>query len=489
MIRNYVSVITRSTLSIIGSAIATATFLLFVTLFLIQNLGFKGGPYLGIITYLLLPAVMLAGLVLVPVGIWRQNKLERDAAAHGEPVPGLPVIDLNKSRTRKALLTFGAMLLAGAVVLSVGTYKGVEYMESVEFCGQACHSVMEPEATAHARSPHSRVACADCHIGAGADWFVKSKLSGSWQLVAVTFNLYPTPIPTPVHNLRPARETCEQCHWPTKEIGDRTQVRVHYDEDEVNTEKHTVLLVKVGGQHGRGSSGIHWHVDPGVSIRYLSDEAREKIYDVEMKSADGKVRLFKSDEAAPKGAEWRTMDCVDCHNRPAHTYRQPAWEVDLAMDQGAIDKTLPFIKREGLRAVQVEYASHEAARDGISADILSFYKKNYPQLASTRADDIRKAGQALGDIYSWNVFPQMKVTWGTYPNHLGHKQSPGCFRCHDKKHKTADGEKIPKNCDMCHTVLADDEKDPAILYQLSGEEPPAPAPAADPAGAKAPSGT
>jgi hypothetical protein len=475
MIRNYISVITRSTLSIVGSAIATASFLLFVTLFLIQNMGFKGGPYLGIITYLFLPAILLTGLVLVPIGIWRQNKKEADAVAHGEPAPQLPVIDLNKARTRKALLTFGAMALLGAVVLAVGTYKGVEYMESVEFCGQSCHTVMQPEATAHARSPHARVACADCHIGAGADWFVKSKLSGSWQLIAVTFNLYPTPIPTPVHNLRPARETCEQCHWPTKNVGDRMRVRVHYDEDEANTEKHTVLLVKVGGQHGRSSSGIHWHVDPGVSIRFLTDEQREKIYDVEMKTADGKTKLFKPADAAPKGAVWRTMDCVDCHNRPSHTYRQAAWEVDTAMDQGTIDKTLPFIKREGLRAVQVDYPSHEAARDGIAADILGFYKKNYPQLASTRADAIRQAGNALGDIYTWNVFPAMKVTWNTYPNHLGHKQSPGCFRCHDKKHKTADGEKITKDCDTCHSVLADDEADPAILYQLNGEEPPAPA--------------
>ena len=490
MIRNYVSVITRSTLSIAGSAIATASFVLFVTLFLIQILGFKGGPYLGIITYLLLPGVMLAGLVLVPIGIWRQTSKEREASAHGEPAPHLPVIDLNAPRTRKALLTFGAMSLAGAIVLAVGTYKGVEYMESVEFCGQACHRVMEPEATAHARSPHSRVACADCHIGAGADWFVKSKLSGSWQLIAVTFNLYPTPIPTPVHNLRPARETCEQCHWPTKNAGDRMQVRVHYEEDEANTELHTVLLVKVGGQHGRKSSGIHWHVDPGVSIRYLTDDRREKIYDVEMKGADGKTRLFKAAEEAPTGAVWRTMDCVDCHNRPTHIYRQPANEVDLAMDQGAIDKTLPFIKREGLRAVQLEYPSHEAARAGISADILAFYKKNYPDVAAAKADDIRQAGKALGDIYSWNVFPQMKVTWNTYPNHLGHKQSPGCFRCHDKKHKTADGEKIGKDCGLCHTVLADGEQEPAILRQLSGdEEAPEAAPAADAAAAAAPATT
>jgi hypothetical protein len=479
MIRNYFSVITRSVLSMAGTAIALVGFLLFVTLFLIQNLGFRGGPYLGIITYLLLPGVVVAGLVLVPVGMWRQKKKERVAEEHGVPAPALPIIDFNAARTRKALAVFGVMSLVGVVVLAVGTYKGVEYMESVEFCGTACHTVMQPEYTAHQRSPHQRVACADCHIGAGADWFVKSKLSGSWQLIAVAFNLYPTPIPTPVHNLRPARETCEQCHWPTKFTGDKLRVRVHYAEDEQNTELHTVLMLKVGGQHGRGASGIHWHVAPGIKVRFLSDASREKIYDVEMTGADGKVKLFKS-EPAPKDAEWRQMDCVDCHNRPTHIYRQPANEIDNSMDQGAIDKTLPFIKREGLRAVQVVYPSQDAARTGIAADIAAFYAKNYPDLAKSKAEVIAKTGKALGDVYCWNVFPQMKVTWDTYPNHLGHKQSPGCFRCHDKKHATEDGEKISKKCDTCHSLLAEEEQDPAILYQMAGEEPPAPGKAETP---------
>jgi len=200
---------------------------------------------------------------------------------------------------------------------------------------------------------------------------------------------------------------------------------------------------------------------------------------VEMTAADGKVKLFKS-EAAPKDAEWRQMDCVDCHNRPTHIYRQPANEIDNSMDQGAIDTTLPFIKREGLRAVQVAYPSQDAARAGIAADIAAFYAKTYPDLAKTKAAAIAQAGKALGDVYCWNVFPQMKVSWDTYPNHLGHKQSPGCFRCHDKKHATDDGEKISKKCDTCHSLLAEEEQDPAILYQMAGEEPPAPGAAETP---------
>ncbi len=462
--KSFISVISRSRLSLLGAAIAAVALILFVTLFAMELLGFEGGPYLGILSYLMLPLLVVVGVLLMPLGVWRAKKRE----ARGEKEPPLPVIDFNKPQTRRALATFGLLSLVGVVVLAVGSFKAVHYMESVEFCGTACHTVMQPEYTAYLRSPHSRVACADCHIGSGADWFVKSKISGSWQLIAVTFNLYPTPSPTPVHNLRPARDTCEQCHFPGKFSGDRLKVRVHYSDDEPNTELHNVLLVKVGGQHGRNSSGIHWHVDPGVTIRYLSDPTRETIYDVEMTDKDGKKTVFKTKEQAPAGSEWRTMDCVDCHNRPTHIHRLPANEIDLALDQGTIDKSLPFIKREGVRAVQVEYPSHDAARAGITRDIADFYAKNYPDAPKPA---VEQAGKALGDIYSWNVFPAMKVTWGTYPNHIGHKDSPGCFRCHDRKHKADDGAKISKDCDSCHTILAEDETDPAILRQIAGEEP------------------
>ena len=468
--KNFISVISRSRISLLGAVVATAALVLFVTLFVMELMGFEGGPYLGILSYLVLPILVVLGVALIPFGIWRAKK----RAARGEKEPPLPVIDFNKPSTRKALATFGLLSLVGVVVLAVGSFKAVHWMESVEFCGTACHTVMQPEYTAYQRSPHSRVACADCHIGPGANWFVKSKISGSWQLIAVTLKLYPTPIPTPVHNLRPARETCEQCHFPNKFSGDKLRVRVHYADDEQNTELHNVLLVKVGGQHGRGSSGIHWHVDPGVTIRYLTDESRETIWDVEMTDAEGKKTLFKTSEEAPATAEWRTMDCVDCHNRPSHIYRAPQTEIDLAMDQGAIDKSLPYIKREGLRAVQVEYPSHEAARDGIAKDVAAFYAQNYPDAPKAA---VEQAGKALGDIYAWNVFPAMKVTWNTYPNHIGHQESPGCFRCHDRKHKSAEGERISKSCDSCHTVLAEDEPDPAILRQIAGEEPAA-APAA-----------
>jgi hypothetical protein len=339
-------------------------------------------------------------------------------------------------------------------------------MDSTEFCGQACHSVMAPEYTAFQRSPHASVQCVNCHIGPGANWFVKSKLSGTWQLVAVTFNLYPQPIGTPVQNLRPARETCEQCHWPTKFVGDRLKVIPGYADDETSSEQKSVLLMRVGGKQGSVSRGIHWHVDPGVRIRYLADEKRETVYEIEMTGPKGEARRYKGEGSAPAGAAWRTMDCVDCHNRPSHTFRMPVEEVDMAMSDGRLPRDLPFLHRESIRLLKASYPSQEAARQQIAAGLQAFYAKQYPAVAASRGPAIRDAAAVLGTLYSSNVFPSMKIGWGTYPNHIGHENSPGCFRCHDDAHKTADGRTISQDCSLCHGLLAVQEKDPAILRSL-----------------------
>ena len=466
MVHSFLSVVTRHWISLAGAIIALVGAVVMMLLFTMEMTGFHGGPYLGILTYMILPMVFVGGLVLIPLGALFRRRQDQAALAHLETPHKLPVIDLNDERTRGVMLASVAIGLVSMVLIAGATYKGVEVMESVAFCGTTCHTVMEPEYTAFQRSPHSKLRCADCHIGSGADWFVKSKLSGSWQMVSVAFNLYPTPIPAPVHNLRPARETCEQCHWPTKHVGDRLKVHTKFADDETNSATKTVMLMKVGGQQGSTSSGIHWHADRGVKIRYQSDPSRQKIYDVQYTAADGTVKLYKT-EAKPEGAtEWRQMDCVDCHNRPAHTYKSASFEIDSALEHGRIDNALPFIKREGLRIVQGTYASSEEAKAGIAKEVETFYKTKYADLATAKGAAITAAGKELGEIYGWNVFPKMKVTWGTYANNIGHDDSPGCFRCHDKKHVTAEGGKIGANCKTCHTVLADDEADPEILKKL-----------------------
>jgi hypothetical protein len=466
MFKNFLASITHNALSLVGTALAIAGLVLIVSLGFMEMLGFEGGPYLGILTYLILPMIFVLGLVLIPVGAVLYRRRLRKQHAEGT-APGLPVFDLNVPRTRHWLFVLLGATMVNIVILAGATYKGVEVMESVEFCGTACHSVMEPEHTAYLRSSHTRVSCAECHIGPGADWFVKSKLDGTWQLISVAFDLYSRPIPTPLHNLRPAQETCEQCHWPTKHVGDKLSIRTHFAEDEVNTELTTALLLKVGGAEGPHASGIHWHVDPGVNIRYRSDETREEIYEVEYTNDEGETKLFRDRKAPEEGGVWRAMDCVDCHTRPSHKFFAPNIEVDKALRDGLIDRSLPFIKREAMRILDVKHPSHEAAREVISAEVATFYGEKYPDVAEQQADAVKTAGEVLGDLYSYNVFPNMEIWWNTYPEHIGHETSEGCFRCHGRRLRTEDRDTISKDCDLCHTVLAEEEENPEILSILS----------------------
>lgn len=468
-VRAFLHAVTRNTVSLAGAGLTTAAAMLFVSLFVIEALGFRGGPYLGILTFVIIPGLFVLGLALIPIGLHWRRRRERRAAARGEAPPAFPIIDLNVDRTRAMLLVFLAATMINVVIVALSTYKAVEVMDSTPFCGTACHSVMAPEYTTYQRSPHSRVDCVSCHIGPGAGWFVKSKLSGSWQLISVNLDLYPRPIPTPVHSLRPARDTCEQCHWPTKFVGDRLKVITHFQEDETNSPLKTVLLLRVGGLEGRVSRGIHWHVDPGVRIRYRSDEKRDVIGDVELTRPDGSTAVYKLPGTEPaaagaaKAAEWRTMDCIDCHNRPSHIYRLPQPEVDRALAENRIDRTLPFVRREGLKVLQADYASHDEARSRIPEALGAFYDREYPAVDK---DKVAAASRELADIYCVNVHPSMNIRWGAYPSHLGHENSPGCFRCHDGEHSDGNGRTISQDCDTCHTVLAVDEPDPEVLKTL-----------------------
>jgi nitrate/TMAO reductase-like tetraheme cytochrome c subunit len=469
-VRNAFIALTRNGISLAGTAITTVSAIIFLTLFALELVGFRGSSYLGILAYLVIPGIFVVGLLLIPVGIFQERRRERAAELRGESQKGFPILDFNQARLRKLTFFVFVFTIINAILLATATYKGIEVMESTEFCGATCHSVMEPEFTAYKRSPHARVKCVSCHIGPGAGWFARSKLSGSWQLVATTLNLYPRPIPTPVHNLRPARETCEQCHLPTNFVGDRLKVITHFADDEANTELKTVLLMRVGGQWGDKSHGIHWHVDPDVQIRYRADASRETMYEVEMRTSDGTVKRYRSG-VEPEGEEggspeWRVMDCVDCHNRPTHIYRTAAEEVDRALAQGGIDRSLPYIRREAIRVLEATGAPHEEARLAMAEELASFYRREYPELLEAHREAVEQAARMVGEIYASNVFPAMKVTWGTYPNHIGHENFPGCFRCHDDSHETAGGEVISQDCSTCHALLAMEEENPEILATL-----------------------
>jgi hypothetical protein len=438
---------------------ATVTWIVFLPITL------RGGvlhPYFGLVVYLLLPGIFIGGLLLIPIGIYLNRRRKR---SRGEMPSDFPPLDPGNPELRKLALFVVGTTFVNIIMASQFSYSAVRYMDTVSFCGQTCHVVMQPEFTAHQRSPHSRVECVSCHIGPGASWFVKSKLSGAGQLIAVALNNYPRPIPVPVRNLRPARETCETCHWPQKFDEDRLRDITSYAEDEQNTLSHTVLMLHLGG--GASRVGIHGrHLGDGVRVRYYaSDEKRQTIPWVEYTSG-GQTTVYASGNAKPDPAHLREMDCVDCHNRPTHIYQLPGRAIDQAIATGEISSTLPYVKKQGVSILKQPYATEQEAESRIPAALEDFYRNNYPQIYAQRHDEIMRSATALLGTFQHNVFPAMKVTWGTYANNLGHTDSDGCFRCHDEQHSAQGGKTITQDCSACHNILASDEKNPKILNEL-----------------------
>ena len=444
----------RNPLSLVGAVLVTFSAAFFLFVFLLDLFGMHTNPYAGILFFLILPGVFIFGLVLIPIGWY----LERRRRAKGLGARQWPRIDLNDPTHRRVVSFAVVLTLVNVLIVSLAAYRGLEFMDSPQFCGQVCHTVMEPEYTAYVDGPHSKVRCVECHIGSGASWFVKSKVSGLRQVLAVMRHTYSRPIATPVHDLRPARDTCEQCHWPEKFHGDKVDVIREYANDEKSTESVTRLMVHVGGGSERlgVASGIHWHMNVANKIEYIAtDDKRQVIPWVQLTDRSGNVRVYKVDgvKQDPPAGEPRTMDCVDCHNRPSHPFSaSPERAVDGAIAIGEIPRDLPFVRRETVDALKVGYPDKATADREIADRLRGFYGKNYTQLASSHGSDIDKLVLAAQRAYGRNVFPQMNNTWGTHENNLGHVDFPGCFRCHDDNHKTADGRVIRQDCDLCHDM-------------------------------------
>jgi nitrate/TMAO reductase-like tetraheme cytochrome c subunit len=451
-------------ISLVGVVVVTAATVLW--LFLLPTLlRSSANPYLGIPGFMVLPGVFLFGLILIPIGVaLRRMRLRREGKADD-----LPKMTLRSTETRRLIGFVGITTIINLGVVAQFGYAAMGYMETDHFCGLSCH-VMLPEHTAYVNTSHARVECVECHIGSGASSFVKAKINGTRQLLGVVFNNYSRPIPAPVHNMRPAAETCAQCHWPGRFVGDRVVIHNHYADDEQNTKTSTVLMMKVGGHSGRGATGIHGaHSEARGKVEFITtDPRRQTVPRVTYTAADGKVTVYNATDqkisaAELEAGEHRRMDCLDCHNRPAHTFQLPEHAVDRAMDEGRISPALPSIKKESIAALRRDYADRDAAGREISATLRQFYQANYPQ---TNPDSLRSAVEAVKAIYLQNVFPEMKISWGTYPSNVGHMDSPGCFRCHDGNHSSSDGRVISNDCSTCHDMLAMDEKEPKVMSEL-----------------------
>jgi len=446
----------------IGATIALFNIVLLVFLFLITLIFDVGSSYVGLFIYIILPLFMLFGLILIPIGMIRTKRRQKQKDKKGEELPW-PIINFNKPSTRNASVIFGIGTIFLILFSSVGSYEAFHYTESVEFCGKLCHEVMEPEYVAYYKSSHERVSCVECHVGSGASWYVKSKMSGLYQVYSVLANKYPKPIATPVHSLRPARETCENCHWPEKFYDNKIKVKRSFLADEETTEWNIHMQIKTSASHSSNgiSEGIHWHINPDVKIEYIAaDFSRENIPWVKYTNQKtGEEYIYEDEEnkLSPTqldSLEVRTMDCIDCHNRPSHDYRVPQNFIDDAIASGAISKELPDIKLAVMETLIQDYPSTDTAMLFIRSQIEEYYELIYPEILETQKDKLDDAILAVQKAFGQNIFPKMKVKWSAYPNHLGHMETDGCYRCHNDKHKTSKGRIISRDCNLCHTIIA-----------------------------------
>jgi nitrate/TMAO reductase-like tetraheme cytochrome c subunit len=440
----------RHPVAVAGIILTTVSAVVFIALAVAMFLGLLANPYAGLVVFIALPVLFVIGLLLVPFGM----RLQRKALAEGRAGEDWPVLDFRRPHTRRMALIVAALTALNVVIVLVAGYGSLKWMESPAFCGAVCHEPMHPQYVAWQNAPHSNIHCVDCHIGEGGEAFVRYKLAGVRQLFHVVTNSYPRPIPG-VADMRLAFDTCGRCHWPGRSIGDRVHVLRSYGDDEANTESATALTLHLGGPGTPGGRGIHWHANPDLRIEYVyTDEARQTIPWLRVTRPDGSSEEYVAEGVtrgqAPAGTP-RRMDCIDCHNVVAHRI-EPSVEhaVDSAITSGAVSTSLPFVRREAVKVMQAKYETTDAALSAIDQGLRGFYKA---QSGLVDAAALERAVTALKEVYQRNVFPTMNVTFGTYPDNLGHTSSPGCFRCHDGSLTARDGSSITSDCESCHKML------------------------------------
>lgn len=453
-------------ISLFGGFLATVmAFLILVNVGLSVFAG-QDNPYGGIFVYILFLPTMILGLSLVPLGMYRSWRKWQTAGKIS--YKRWPTIDINIRSHRIAVFVTINVAIVFILISMVVSYEAYHWAESPEFCGELCHEVMGPEFVAYDTSPHARVACIHCHIGGGVSYYAKAKITGSYQLYGVLTNTYPKPIPTPLKNLRPAQDLCEECHWPQQFFGGEQEKYNHYMYDEENTHWPINMLIKVGGgdpENGQ-KSGIHWHMNIGTKVEYLArDERRQDIPWVKVTDLEtGDVRIYQDEndpltEEEIAAATPRQMDCMDCHNRPAHIFQSPDFAIDMAILTGQIDQDIPYIKRIAVEALTEEYENEEEALHGIANYITEYYRLQMPEMYRENRVEIDKAIVSTQDVFSKNIFPEMKVRWSNYLDNIGHFDNPGCMRCHLGDHKDEKGIAITHNCKECHTILSQGSSD------------------------------
>jgi hypothetical protein len=424
--------------------------------------GGSSNPYLGILFDLLLPGIFVFGLVLILVGIL----VRRAYLVSTDQVPSFfPEVSLKDPVFRHGVDIVVVATAINFIIVGIGCYRGVAYMDTVSFCGGTCH-VMAPENAAYHISSHAGVACTECHVAPGALGYAHAKINGTAQLFMVLTNHYPKPIMAN-HKVPVASATCLNCHNPRVEMGDKLHITQTFADDAANSQTSSVTVLHVGGEDALGhTSGIHGaHLG---KIEYISTDADDQTIPwVRKTNPDGSTTEFiASGTPVPGTAHPQTMDCIGCHNRAAHSLDTAEGALDKMMAEGSPNASLPFLHKESLALLKAKYDSQSDAKARIVSGLTTFYRSQYPAVWDAQRAQVEASANTLAKIYSENIFPSMNVVWGTHPNNIGHNDSPGCFRCHDGSHTSKTGATITNDCSVCHNLAVSNEANPKLLTDL-----------------------
>jgi hypothetical protein len=452
--------------------------LLFPVLLISTLLDLQGGienPYYSLLLYLVLGPLLIVAILLILTGLlfarkWKQGEKGREL--YNYEFLKEQLTNREQARIiRRFVYSATSLVSIFLFIIVVFAHTGHRYTDSVQFCGNFCHTVMEPQYVTHRNSPHSQVRCVACHISKEAGGLAGAKLSGLKQLYATMTDSYPRPLNLPVETLRPSRGTCEECHRPEKFHGHKLYFIDTFLADEMNSHVQTAMIMKIGsgGHLGRSAHGIHWHTSEQHQLFYTAtDPERRQINSIELLGPGGEgTTFFKEGASETAGSTERLMDCIDCHNRPTHVFLSPEKALDRKLLSGQIPTELPYAKREALAAVTRKYASIQEARAGIAEQLRQWYTATYPELTSNQPELLAAAVEGAQQAYEENVFPEMKIGWETYPSCIDHQHGGGCFRCHNDLFKSTEGRVISRDCNLCHIILAEREPAEKVLQKIS----------------------
>src|SRR3990172_7704614 len=408
--------VARNPITLLGTVLALTSIGGLVFFLGIQLMQVEPSPYMGMFVYVGLPAALILGLLIIPAGMLWEARRRAAAARRGEGVPPALQLDFGNPRHLMGVTGFATATMIILGVLGATGYRAVEFMDTPTFCGTLCHTALPPQYEPYRRSAHAEVNCTSCHIGPGASWYVQAKLSGGRQVYATLTDTFPRPIPAPIENLRPARATCEGCHWREKAYGMFLRVYRAYLPDEKNTLHVRALAFRVGtgGSNLEEAGGVHWHTSAQLWYR-SADKERQVMGWVGVEKPEGLEQWVNADVAqGTELQEQRLMDCIDCHNRAAHKIPAPDNLIDEALTAGRLDASLPYLKREALRLLGMtgdvpdpEELAAAWLQEGWFEKLEQFYRDKYPEVAAAKADSVRAAVEELKRISGLVLYSDM----------------------------------------------------------------------------------